>query len=71
MSPSVPVVECPGCKKPMRLLTLDHAAGGLSTGVFHCDTCGMETPRQFKLDEVNRSKCGLLLFAFAGLNENA
>jgi hypothetical protein len=55
----------------MRLLTLDHAAGGLSTGVFHCDTCGMETPRQFKLDEVNRSKCGLLLFAFAGLNENA
>jgi hypothetical protein len=50
-----PIVECPGCKTPMRLMTMDHASGSLSVATYRCETCGTETKRHFKSDEPDQS----------------
>lgn len=46
----IPIVMCPGCKKPMRLKLLEPASGALETATFHCEQCGTETKREFVRD---------------------
>src|SRR5436190_24261427 len=48
-SESLPVVVCPGCKLPMALKERRRlGASKLTTAVFRCAQCGMETERNFK-----------------------
>jgi hypothetical protein len=46
---SLPVVICPGCKLPMVVKERRRARSSkLTTAVFRCAQCGMETERDFK-----------------------
>src|SRR5205809_5557833 len=48
-SESLPVVVCPGCKLPMALKERRRLGSSkLTTAVFRCAQCGMETERNFK-----------------------
>jgi hypothetical protein len=47
----IPVVMCPGCRKPMRLKLLVPASGSLETATFLCEQCGTETKREFVRDK--------------------
>ena len=50
-SGSVPLVECPGCKKPMSLRVLEPSPiAGMTTGHYRCVLCHAETERQFKIE---------------------
>ncbi|MEA2979379.1 MAG: hypothetical protein QOF09_1202 [Alphaproteobacteria bacterium] len=51
----IPVVMCPGCKKPMRLRLLEPASGTLETATFHCGQCGTETKREFVRDKTAKT----------------
>lgn len=50
----IPVVICPGCKKPMRLRLLEPASGTLETATYRCEQCGTETKREFVRDKKRR-----------------
>jgi hypothetical protein len=47
----IPIVTCPGCKKPMQLRLLQPASGILETATYHCEQCGTETKREFVRDK--------------------
>jgi endogenous inhibitor of DNA gyrase (YacG/DUF329 family) len=48
---SPPVVECPGCKTPMKLGVLEPSdIPGMSTGVYRCPICKTETARDYKTE---------------------
>jgi hypothetical protein len=48
---SPPVVECPGCKIPMKLGVLEPSGiPGMSTGVYRCPICKTETARDYKTE---------------------
>jgi transcription elongation factor Elf1 len=46
-----PFVECPGCRRPMRVVSTEPIAGARNIATYHCDKCGMETERIFKVDD--------------------
>ena len=46
-----PVAECPGCRKPMHVVSTESIADSRVIAKYHCDQCGMETERIFKTDD--------------------
>ena len=48
---SIPIVMCPGCKTPMRLVLLEPASSSLETGTFRCEQCGTNPKREFSRRE--------------------
>ena len=48
---SPPIVECPGCKTPMKLGVLEPSGiPGMSTGLYRCPICKTETARDYKTE---------------------
>ena len=45
-----PVMECPGCHKPLRIISTELIAGERNITTYHCDKCGMQTERIFRAD---------------------
>jgi len=53
--PTFPVVVCPGCREPMRVIGSEPIAGGRNIATYRCERCGMETERLLTFDKAGRS----------------
>ena len=45
-----PIVECPGCKRPMKPTVTEAGPGQQHTTTYRCEFCGADTKRTFTLD---------------------
>jgi predicted Zn finger-like uncharacterized protein len=46
-----PVVQCPGCQTPMRVVASQAGLNELHAVTYRCEGCGTETERMLKREE--------------------
>jgi hypothetical protein len=54
-----PIVVCPGCREPMRVIGSEPIAGARNIATYRCGRCGMETERLFSFDKSGRGSVPL------------